>query len=171
MNEPFLEASYYETFQQGICIPAEILLQALNVTKVDFFSLDVENAEVEVLQNFPFDRITVDVWMIEHINPNLKLFNDGSQEGEFEDESFIEFMENKGYYLFDLYCVPIPDYSFIRIGSDIFRKLEIPKESWKRKSICKDAENGKAIKNYFDVQSKNQSRKKKADKVYKQIPG
>ena len=41
------------------CYPLETLLLALNVTKVDFISLDVEGQEVPILKTIPFDKVTV----------------------------------------------------------------------------------------------------------------
>lgn len=43
------------------CVPAYSLLLALNITHIDLFSLDIENAEVPVIQSFPFDKIHVEV--------------------------------------------------------------------------------------------------------------
>ena len=40
------------------CYPLETLLLALNVTKVDFFSLHVEGQEVPILKTIPFDKVT-----------------------------------------------------------------------------------------------------------------
>ena len=40
------------------CYPVETLLYALNVTKVDFFSLDVEGQELAILKTIPFDKVT-----------------------------------------------------------------------------------------------------------------
>ena len=43
------------------CFPLHALLLALNVTRVDYFSLDVEGAELDVLNAVPFDRIDIRV--------------------------------------------------------------------------------------------------------------
>ena len=43
------------------CFPLHVLLLALNVTRVDYFSLDVEGAELDVLRTVPFDRIDIRV--------------------------------------------------------------------------------------------------------------
>lgn len=43
------------------CFPLESVLAAINVTTVDFFSLDVEGHEYEILKNIPFDRIHIKV--------------------------------------------------------------------------------------------------------------
>ena len=48
------------------CIPLYGMLQALGITHVDYFSLDIEGLELEVLQTFPFDKITIDVLTIEY---------------------------------------------------------------------------------------------------------
>ena len=39
------------------CFPLETMLLALNQTHVDYFSLDVEGFELEVLQTIPFDKV------------------------------------------------------------------------------------------------------------------
>ena len=40
----------------------------LNRSHVDFFSLDVEGVELEVLTTIPFDRITVDTLSVEYVH-------------------------------------------------------------------------------------------------------
>ena len=51
--------------------------------RVDWFVLDVEGAEWEVLRSFPFDEITVAVWSIESNRHNRTELH--------------EYMEGKGY--------------------------------------------------------------------------
>ena len=48
------------------CFPLAAILRALNVTHVDYFSLDIEGAEYDVIKSFPFDDINVDVMTIEY---------------------------------------------------------------------------------------------------------
>jgi FkbM family methyltransferase len=48
------------------CFPLYSILKALNVTYVDYFSLDIEGAELEVLYTIPLDLITIDVFSIEY---------------------------------------------------------------------------------------------------------
>ena len=50
------------------CFPFETLMLALNRSHVDFFSLDVEGVELEVLKTIPFDRITVDTLSVEYVH-------------------------------------------------------------------------------------------------------
>jgi hypothetical protein len=47
------------------CVPVYTLLLALNRTVVDLFSLDIEGAELDVLQTMPFDEIKFKVLMVE----------------------------------------------------------------------------------------------------------
>lgn len=47
------------------CLPLYSILKALRVSHVDFFSLDVEGPELEILQTIPFDKITFDVLTVE----------------------------------------------------------------------------------------------------------
>ena len=47
------------------CHPLTAVLQKVAVRHIDFFSLDVEGAELDVLNTFPFHAVTVGVWCIE----------------------------------------------------------------------------------------------------------
>ena len=47
------------------CYPVMSLMLAMNVTKLDFFSLDVEGAEYPILDTLPFDRLDVSVLAVE----------------------------------------------------------------------------------------------------------
>lgn len=47
------------------CYPMSHYLQLAEVRHVDFFSLDVEGAELKVLQTINFEQTTVDIFMIE----------------------------------------------------------------------------------------------------------
>ena len=47
------------------CYPLYSLLLALNISKVDFFSLDVEGFEYQVLQSIPFDKVDISVLAVE----------------------------------------------------------------------------------------------------------
>ena len=51
----------WHTFVDVICFPLFGVLKALNVTKVDYFSLDVEGAEMDVLRTIPFDDLDITV--------------------------------------------------------------------------------------------------------------
>lgn len=49
------------------CVPLYSLLLALNVTYIDYFSLDTEGSEINILQTIPFDKIQIDVLSVEWI--------------------------------------------------------------------------------------------------------
>lgn len=53
--DDFITAGYVE------CFPVFSLLSALNITRVDYLSLDVEGAELRVLENIPFERLDIRV--------------------------------------------------------------------------------------------------------------
>lgn len=59
----------HQVYESVQCLPLGTLLLALNVSRVDLVSLDVEGAEEGVLRHFPWGRITVDVWVVEHVSP------------------------------------------------------------------------------------------------------
>jgi len=45
-------------------VPLFAILAALEVTEIDFFVLDIQSLEEDVLHNFPFDLILVKVRLI-----------------------------------------------------------------------------------------------------------
>lgn len=68
------------------CFPLESYLLALNVSTVDFLSLDIQGAEKEVLRNFPWHAFKVRVIVVEIIEDE-------------KDYDFVSFMESKGYVM------------------------------------------------------------------------
>jgi len=52
--------------------------------KVDIF---ISDAETDIIDNFPFDKITVDLWYIEHRNPSVKGLYASA---EIDDANFIK---------------------------------------------------------------------------------
>jgi len=50
------------------CGPLHLYLKDLGIHKIDFYSLDVEGAELEVLKTFDFDAVKVGVLMVESRN-------------------------------------------------------------------------------------------------------
>jgi hypothetical protein len=67
------------------CFPIFSLLSAINVKTVDYFSLDVEGHEYQVLLTIPFDQIYIKVLSVEYIH---------DKEGQRE---IVNFMEGKDY--------------------------------------------------------------------------
>ena len=52
-----------------LCIPVYSLLEAINMLHINFFSLDVEGAELEILKTIPFDKVKIDLFLIEYAIP------------------------------------------------------------------------------------------------------
>lgn len=48
------------------CFPIYSYLLALNITHVDYFSLDIEGDELDVLQTIPFDKVNIEVTVLVH---------------------------------------------------------------------------------------------------------
>ena len=44
-----------------LCVPIREILEVLGVTKINFWSLDIEGSDLEVLQSFPWDKVDVEV--------------------------------------------------------------------------------------------------------------
>ena len=67
------------------CFPLYSLLLALNQTKLDFFSLDVEGDEAKVLQTIPYRKVDIKMMTVEFIH------------GEGGAKSINNLMIDKGY--------------------------------------------------------------------------
>ena len=67
------------------CFPVYSLLLALNRTTVDYFSLDVEGSELQVLKTIPFDKVDIKVLTVEFVH---------TKEGK---KNLEQFMNSKGY--------------------------------------------------------------------------
>jgi len=71
------------------CIPLFSFLSALNVTNVDYFSLDVEGLELEILKTIPFDKVFIKTVSVEFLES-------GDKKGQ---RQLLKFMESKGYIM------------------------------------------------------------------------
>ncbi|XP_047492557.1 uncharacterized protein LOC125041567 isoform X2 [Penaeus chinensis] len=69
------------------CFPLYSYLLALNVTTVDYFSLDVEGAEFSVLKTIPWEKVDIKTLSVEFIHDH---------EGK---EAIQTYMLSKGYYV------------------------------------------------------------------------
>ncbi|XP_076286479.1 uncharacterized protein LOC143212055 isoform X2 [Lasioglossum baleicum] len=70
------------------CIPFIDLMMALNVSTVNYFSLDIEGNELQVLKTIPFDKINIETLSVEfsHVENGKR--------------DLINFMESKGYNVY-----------------------------------------------------------------------
>lgn len=73
----------YDTY----CFPFLSIMRAINVTHVDYFSLDVEGLELDILRTIPFDLIDISVFTVEFVH------------GPDKGKGYIDFMEKNGYTL------------------------------------------------------------------------
>lgn len=69
------------------CFPLESFLHALNRTKVDLFSLDVEGLELKVLETIPFDKFDISILTVEYLH---------TVGGK---EPLLSFMQSQGYIM------------------------------------------------------------------------
>ena len=67
------------------CFPIYSLLLAVKRTTVDYFSLDVEGSELQVLKTIPFDKLDIKVLTVEFAH---------TKEGK---EELLQFMVSKRY--------------------------------------------------------------------------
>jgi len=57
------------------CFPLYSILLAIGQTRVDFFSLDIEGSEMDVLKTIPFDKIDIEILLIETAKSNVTAMN------------------------------------------------------------------------------------------------
>ena len=53
------------------CLPLYSILRAIGVKHVDYFSLDIEGAELDAIKTLALDEITVDIFTIEYVVGNI----------------------------------------------------------------------------------------------------
>ena len=70
------------------CFPILSVMLAMNQTHIDYFSLDVEGFEMDILETVPFDKLDITTLSVEyeHLSKENK-------------EYMIKFMEKNGYTL------------------------------------------------------------------------
>ena len=49
------------------CYPLYSIMLALGQSRIDYFSLDVEGAELPILSTIPFDKLYIDVILVEYM--------------------------------------------------------------------------------------------------------
>ena len=62
-SSEFLNAASVEV----LCIPLGLILTALEMYHIHFFSLDVEGAGLSILKTIPFDKVKIDLFFIEFV--------------------------------------------------------------------------------------------------------
>ncbi|KAL7629969.1 UNVERIFIED_CONTAM: hypothetical protein RMT77_019911 [Armadillidium vulgare] len=95
-------SNYHQVYSSIQTFPLESLLLALNVTVVDFLSLDTQGGELDILKHFPFGRIKVRTMVVEYYADDTP--------GKFSS-AFVDFVERKGFVFVDSSFEP--DYFFI----------------------------------------------------------
>ena len=78
--------------EEVLCIPLYSILKAISMTHINFFSLDVEGAELDILRTIPFHLVTIDLFMIEYYVPS------GAAETQKRVKEFREFFNQIGIY-------------------------------------------------------------------------
>ena len=78
--------------EEVLCIPLYSILKAISMTHINFFSLDVEGAELAILRTIPFYLVTIDLFMIEYYVPS------GAAETQKRLKEFRDFFNQTGIY-------------------------------------------------------------------------
>ncbi|XP_053637271.1 protein Star-like [Cherax quadricarinatus] len=108
-----------ESYSLVQCFPLVTYLLALNVTKVDFLSLDIQGSEKQVLETFPWNTVRVRLMVVENVTKKT-------------DHDFIAIMKKRGYNLVAL----AGDHDYVFIGESEFKYYHFqfihPKEAVKQ---------------------------------------
>lgn len=76
------------------CLPLTLYIAALGVKTVDYFSLDIEGNEIDVLETVPFNEVDIKALSVEYIH-NAK-----------GRKYLIDMMEHRGYYVYSFVTHP-----------------------------------------------------------------
>jgi len=66
------------------CFPLYSILLALGNPKVDFMSLDIEGSEMDVLKTIPFDKVDIEMFLIETDKSNVTAMTDLMAQAGYE---------------------------------------------------------------------------------------
>jgi Methyltransferase FkbM domain len=69
------------------CFPIQSLMLAINKTRIDYFSLDVEGFELEVLQTVPWEKLDIRVVSVEYVHV------------PYGRQALVDYMRGKGYQM------------------------------------------------------------------------
>ena len=61
VNSAGLDLDATKSYVEAQCFPLQSILRAANLTSIDYFSLDVEGIEMEILEEFPFNDFDIKV--------------------------------------------------------------------------------------------------------------
>lgn len=95
-----------QTYTITACFPLVSYLLALNVSTIDFLSLDTQGTEIGILKSLPWDAITIRVIIVE------------IEDSTF-DPGFISYMRGRGYVL----IAHETDYIFVKDGDPVLSQL------------------------------------------------
>jgi len=116
------------------CFPFETYMRALNVTTVDYFSLDVEGLELDILRTIDFSTFNILTLSVEFIH-------------DVEGKDAIEaFMKSKGYRVEALVTNPdwlANDFIFVKKDLNLSTRSASSEEVTKSKKSMKNKENKK----------------------------
>ncbi|XP_011630794.1 uncharacterized protein LOC105422916 isoform X1 [Pogonomyrmex barbatus] len=70
------------------CFPLTLYIAALGIKTIDYFSLDIEGNEIDVLETIPFNEVDIKTLSVEYIH-NAK-----------GRKYLIDMMEHRGYYVY-----------------------------------------------------------------------
>ncbi|CAL4164974.1 unnamed protein product, partial [Meganyctiphanes norvegica] len=91
------------------CLPLYSILMALNTTTVDYFSLDIEGLELEVLKTIPWDKVNIRTLSVEHKHiPGGK-------------DVLRSYMRSQGYYIYS----PVVVEGDIELKDTIFYRNDV----------------------------------------------
>ena len=98
---------------KSVCFPLYLFLLALNITTVDFLSLDIQGAEIEVINTIPFNKVYIRSMVIENIQ-YVRV-----------DRKFIKNIEKKGFKFLKASGSGSVDYFFVNINDNNLMKKRI----------------------------------------------
>ncbi|XP_018403158.1 PREDICTED: uncharacterized protein LOC108780069 [Cyphomyrmex costatus] len=85
-----LDVAYTGNHVRVQCFPLTLYIAALEIKTIDYFSLDIEGNEIDVLETIPFHEVDIKALSVEFIH---------NKKGK---KYLIDMMERQGYYVYSL---------------------------------------------------------------------
>ncbi|XP_018371737.1 PREDICTED: uncharacterized protein LOC108766737 isoform X1 [Trachymyrmex cornetzi] len=89
-----LDVAYTGKHVRVQCFPLTHYIAALEIKTIDYFSLDIEGNEIDVLETIPFNEVDIKTLSVEYIH---------NKKGR---KYLVDLMERRGYYVYSLVTHP-----------------------------------------------------------------
>ncbi|CAL4174775.1 unnamed protein product, partial [Meganyctiphanes norvegica] len=116
VNETRGDTPYWQ--REVECLPLYSLMLALNVSTIDYFSLDVEGDELPILKTIPWDKLNIKTLSVESLSKT-------------KTKQILKYMNDRGYKLYIEFSHYMGhDHDLIFHRNDVIPKIRASSIKW-----------------------------------------